>query len=303
MSVGLLFSGQGTQHPQMLNWLDDSHPLLRQMTSLLGVSNWRQALDDPTWATRNRHAQVLLTGVALTAWAQLSAGLPTPAAIAGYSVGELAAFAAAGVFDADIAMALAVQRAEAMDRAAAQSPGGLAAVGGLGAPAVAALCRATGAAVAIRIAADTVVLGGSTAALMDAEPRALELGAKWSPLKVGLASHTPAMSPAAQAFATVLAGMALKRPTTPLFSNTDAGRIFTAEQAARALATQIAQPVQWSGCLEAVHARQPACVLEVGPGSALAAMWNRRYPEVPARSCDEFRSARAVIDWVARLAR
>jgi [acyl-carrier-protein] S-malonyltransferase len=41
-------------------------------------------------------------------------------------------------------------------------------------------------------------------------------------------------------------------------------------------------------------------VLEVGPGAALASMWNRRFPDVPARSADEFRSADAVVDWVLR---
>src|SRR5262245_33015911 len=132
MSIGLLFSGQGTQHPQMLPWLDDAHPLMRSTLSLLGVQDWRQALQDAAWARCNRNAQVLLTGVALSAWSQLSAALPAPAAIAGYSVGELAAFCAAGVYDADTAMDLAVQRAEAMDRAAAKAPGGgLGAVNGL----------------------------------------------------------------------------------------------------------------------------------------------------------------------------
>jgi [acyl-carrier-protein] S-malonyltransferase len=40
-------------------------------------------------------------------------------------------------------------------------------------------------------------------------------------------------------------------------------------------------------------------VLEIGPGSALASMWNKRYPEVPARSVDEFRSERSVREWVS----
>jgi len=300
MSIGLLFSGQGTQHPQMLGWLDGADPSMRQMTRILGVSDWRQALEDQAWATRNRHAQVLLTGTALAAWAQLSHRLPKPAAIAGYSVGELAAFSAAGVFDAGVAIDLAIRRAEAMDRAAAQVPGGLAAVSGLGHAAVDALCRETGVAVAIGVSADTVVLGGATEALMAAGPRALERGAKWSLLKVGLASHTPAMRPAAEAFAGALAGLELQPPATALFCNADAERVLSTGQAARALAIQIAQTVRWSQTLEAVHARRPACVLEIGPGSALAAMWNRRYAEVPARSCDEFRSAQAVIDWVAR---
>lgn len=52
--------------------------------------------------------------------------------------------------------------------------------------------------------------------------------------------------------------------------------------------------------MDALHERQVRCVLEVGPGSALARLWNERFPETPARSVDEFRAASAVADWVMR---
>jgi [acyl-carrier-protein] S-malonyltransferase len=42
------------------------------------------------------------------------------------------------------------------------------------------------------------------------------------------------------------------------------------------------------------------CVLEIGPGAALARMWNQRYPDVPARSADEFHSLSAVVRWIER---
>jgi [acyl-carrier-protein] S-malonyltransferase len=50
--------------------------------------------------------------------------------------------------------------------------------------------------------------------------------------------------------------------------------------------------------MENIRARQVRCVLEVGPGQALARMWNQRYPNIPGRSCDEFRSAAAIANWV-----
>ena len=159
-------------------------------------------------------------------------------------------------------------------------------------------CAQAGCAIAIRIAADAAVAGGPPAALQALQRLALDAGAKCSPLNVAVASHTPAMQPAAQAFAQVLRTTALRPPRTALFCNATAERVHTAAQAADVLAAQIAQTVQWSDCLDALHARQLSCVLEIGPGSALAAMWNRRHPDVPARSADEFRSARAVVDWV-----
>ncbi len=302
MSFGLLFSGQGAQHPQMLPWLDNDGALVQQTQAALGVNDWRQSLRDSAWAFRNRNVQVLLTGIGLAAWAQIEHRLPAPAAVAGYSVGELAAFSAAGVFDAHTALTLAAARAEAMDQCAAHAPGGLLAITGLGALAIDSLCADTEISVAIRIAADSVVLGGPHQALRAIEAIATAQGAKCTPLNVKVASHTALMLGAAQAFGRTLQSTALKPPTLTLFSNAAADRIRSADDAARALSQQIAQTVQWADCLEAIHARRVSCVLEIGPGSALATMWNRAWPEVPARSADEFRSAQAVADWVLRCA-
>jgi len=246
MSFGLLFAGQGTQHPQMLPWLDDDSALVLQTQAALGVEHWRQALQGGAWAGGNRNVQVLLTGIGLAAWAQIERRLPAPAAVAGYSVGELAAFSAAGVFDAGTALALAAVRAQAMDRCAAHSPGGLLAVSGLGAAAVEALCADGGVSVAIRIADDAVVLGGPKPALQAVETLATEQGARCTPLNVEVASHTPSMQRAADEFGQVLQGTPLEPPVIPLFGNVAAERIHGAGQAARALSLQIAQTVQWA---------------------------------------------------------
>lgn len=299
MTLGLLFTGQGAQHAAMLPWLDDSQELVRRTVAALGVPDWRQALQDPGWAATNRNAQILLTGLGLAAWTQLrSNGLLAPAAVAGYSVGELAAFCCAGVVDAATAIDLAARRADAMDRAAAPSPGGLLAITGLDTQALEAWCAEQGCAIAIKIAADSVVVGGPPSALQAVHQHAQALGAKCSALNVAVASHTPAMAPAAADFAQVLQATPLRPPATALFCNASADRVFTAAQAADALSTQIAQTVQWSACLDALHARRLSCVLEIGPGSALAAMWNKRFADVPARSADEFRSMRSLLAWV-----
>lgn len=298
MSVALVFSGQGGQHPAMLPWLADDAPLVQATAAALGAPDWRTRLQDPAWAACNAHAQVLLTGLALAAWQALAPRLPAPVGIAGYSVGELPAYAAAGVFDADTALALAAARADAMDRAAAVAPGGLIGVTGLGTAAVDALCAATGLACAIRNGPDSVVLGGPEAALQAGGAHAEAQGGRVSRLAVALASHTPAMAPAAAAFAERLAQTSLQRPRVPLFGNA-VDRVRSADDARDALARQIATTVRWDDAMDALHARRPACVLEIGPGQALAKLWNARHPGVPARSCDEFRSADAVVAWVA----
>jgi len=296
MGFALIFSGQGMQHPAMLPWLAPD-ALVRLTSERLGVSNWRQQLADPAWASNNRHAQCLLTGLGLAAWQQLAKNLPPPAAIAGYSVGELAAFSAAGVFTAEAALDLARDRAEAMDRCAAETPGGLLAVSGLPAATLEALCLNTGVSVAIRNGIDSVVLGGSHAELAQAGREALQRHAHCTALKVNVASHTPWMRAAAEHFALTLAPLPLQRPRSVLFSNA-ADRVLDATQAKAALAAQIAKTVRWDECMDNIHARGVDCVLEVGPGQALARMWNQRYPNVPARACDDFRTASAVVQWI-----
>jgi len=296
MSYALIFSGQGMQHAAMLPWLADDE-LVRRTADLLGTRDWRAALSDAAWAANNAHAQRLLTGLGLAAWRQLAARLPAPAAIAGYSVGELAAFAAAGVFDDPTALELAATRAEAMDRAAASAPGGLMAVSGLAPDRIVALCAATGVELAIRNGHDSVVCGGPHAALDAAQAAATAAGARCTRLAVAVASHTSWMRPAATRFLQTLQARPFAAPHTALFSHA-AGRVRDAEAARAALAAQLAVTVRWDDCMDELQARGVRCVLEVGPGAALARMWNERVPEIPARSCDEFRGATAIAQWV-----
>ena len=296
MSFALLFSGQGTQHSDMLPWLADD-ALVRNTCARLGVGDWRASLADPAWAQRNQNAQTLLTGLALAAWNQLAARVAPPAAVAGYSVGELAAFSAAGVIDADAAAALAAVRAEAMDRCTAHAPGGLLAVSGLAEIRLEQLLIDTGVALAIRNGIESVIVGGPHAALDEAERIASRHGAQCTRLRIDVASHTPWMREAAASFSQALANVPFHAPTSVLFSNAR-DRIKHAASARVALAAQIDSTVRWDECMENVAARQVACVLEVGPGQALARMWNQRYPTVPARACDDFRSAAAIAAWL-----
>jgi [acyl-carrier-protein] S-malonyltransferase len=291
----LVFAGQGMQHAGMLPWLAQDEAV-RAVEDELGA-DWRKRLNDPAWAGRNAHAQVLLTGLALAAWAQLAPLLPPPAVVAGYSVGEMAAFQAAGVFDAPTARLLARQRAACMDAAAVQADTGLLAVTGLAGDALTELCARWDLDEAIRNGPDSVVLGGPRTALDLAQPAAEAQGARCTRLNVALASHTRWMRPAAEAFAQVLQGVTLQRPRVPLLSNA-LGRVRDAAQAREALWSQIGRTVRWDECMDAIAAQRVDAVLEIGPGQALARLWLQRCPEVPARSADEFRSAAAVAKWV-----
>ncbi len=299
MGYAVVFSGQGLQHPAMLPWLADDE-VLADAAQRLGVHHWRDRLDDADWLSNNRHAQVLLTACALAAWRSLAQHLPPPAWIAGYSVGELAAFSAAGVFDAATALDLAEQRAAAMDACAQAAPGGMLGVTGLARPDVERLCASSGLHLAIDNGPVSVVLGGPTEALDRAERAGPALGAQVQRLKVAVASHTPLMAGARTAFADVLRHQPLCAPQITLLAGATVERVRQAEQARHALSAQISQTIRWGECMEALHARGVRCVLEVGAGQALARMWHQRFPDVPARSVDEFRHADGILQWLRK---
>lgn len=297
MGYALVFSGQGQQHPGMLPWLARDETLAA-LEGELGP-DWRERLADPAVAADNRRAQLLLTATACAAWAQLQARLPPPDIVAGYSVGEIAAFAAAGVFDAPTAMSLASARAACMDAAAAGTSTGLLGVSGATDAGLAALCARFDLEVAIRIDPGSAVLGGLRDCLQAAAAEGDARGWHCTPLKVSLASHTRWMREAVDGFDGSLAATALQRPARPLASNA-LGRVHTAADARTALAHQIAQTVRWDVCMDLIAAQRVQAVLEVGPGQALARMWNARHPDVPARSVDEFRSIGAIVAWIGK---
>ncbi|MBT9549719.1 MAG: acyltransferase domain-containing protein [Hydrogenophaga sp.] len=298
MTLALVFPGQGMQHPDMLPWLDADDPLLVSAASRLDVHDWRRSLADPAWATDNRHAQHLLSACGIAAWQQLRPSLPRPVAVAGYSVGEIAAHTVAGVMSPTVALDFADVRSRAMDACGADERGALLGVTGLLLAPVQAVCEREGVFVAIHNGTDSVVLGGTARRIEAAEDALSRLGAKCTRLNVAVASHTPLMREASVVVRSWLTGQGLQRPDLALLANLTATRVRSAQDACDALSGQISHTVQWSGCMDAIHAQGPRCVLELGPGQSLASLWNRRFADVPARSADEFRSVGALVRWV-----
>ena len=303
MSLALLFPGQGTQHVATLPWLDsrqEAAATLQLLASTLGV-DWRSRLADPTWATANRVAQLLITGLSIAAWQCLATKLPAPAVIAGYSVGELAAFCAAGVFDAATAMSLAQDRADAMERSAAGQRTGLLAVHGGPTAVLDRLCERHALSLAIRLGPDSAIVGGLASSLDAAEADLAVGGLRSTRLAVHVASHTPWMSEAAASFAGRLAAATLATPRATLVCNLTAAATRAPEDLARCLAGQIASPVLWDACMDAIAERGVRCVLEVGPATTLSTLWRARHPSIAVRSVDEFRSPDAIAAWVDKV--
>ncbi|WP_114969633.1 malonate decarboxylase subunit epsilon [Rhodoferax ferrireducens] len=303
MRYAVLFSGQASQHPGMLPWLE-SEPAcaatLRLMSGRLG-SEWRALLHDTQRRSHNSFAQVLITGTSLAAWAALKDRLSArPALVAGYSVGELPAFACAGVFTTEQAISLATERATLMDQSVVGLKTGLLSVSGLSEAAVLAACTDVHLECAIRLNAMQSIFAGTDDALSLATLALQTTGAVCKRLEVQVASHSSWMAPAAHAFAESLNQVPFATPYCPIALNASGALGRKPIELRQALSQQIASTVQWSSCMEAIAERQVSCVLEIGPGSALARMWNDRYPDIAARSLNDFQHLQGALDWIAK---
>jgi [acyl-carrier-protein] S-malonyltransferase len=298
MSYALLFPGQGTQHAQMLPWLEAApaaQPALRALTDAIGA-DWRRLLEDGRCRSNNALAQPLIVGTALAAWAVLRPLLPEhPEVVAGYSVGEVAAFAAAGVLGVEQAIALARQRAAWMDGAVAGRETGLVGIGSMTEAEVLGACH--GLECAIRIDVDSNIYGGTSQSLASAR-ETLADRAKFTDICVTLASHTSWMQDAAAGFADELRATPLHRPSCPIALNATGMTARDIPVLASALARQVGQCVEWRACMASVAERRPGCVLEIGGGQSLARMWRARYPDIPVRSLDEFHGPEGAAAWI-----
>jgi [acyl-carrier-protein] S-malonyltransferase len=213
-----------------------------------------------------------------------------PHAVAGHSVGEYAAYVAAGVFDAEVALSLIQARANAMAAACAQVDGSMAAVIGLDVEPLRAACAAashngSSVEVANLNSPGNLIVSGSRDALERVSASAKAAGARRVlPLNVGGPFHSVYMRPAAKALAGVLDGVEIRRARVPVVLNVTADAAQDPESLCRELAVQVYSPVRWVESLQ--HLAELGCdrFLEVGPGQVLAGLVRRTLPDVNVAS-------------------
>ncbi|MCJ2059703.1 acyltransferase domain-containing protein [Methylobacterium sp. J-048] len=306
MTLAILLSGQGGQHPGMFDLTAD-HPAAQAVfaaaTPLLHGTDPRDLARSGGDALHaNRAGQILCCTAALAAWRAL--GFTGRAIVAGYSIGDLAAWGVAGrIADADI-LALAGRRAEAMDAASGEGFG-LAGIRGLGLDALGALAGRHDCHLAIRNAPDSGVAGGRRDALEALCRDAAAAGAQREVLlPVHTPSHTPLLAEASKAFRSALSAVTLHRPPTGaprLISGLDGATLFRPDDGIDKLARQISQTIDWAACLEACREYGADRVLELGPGHALATMARAALPDARVHALDEFRSLGGAAAWLAQL--
>ncbi|RZN25366.1 acyltransferase domain-containing protein [Bradyrhizobium sp. Leo121] len=305
MTLAVLCSGQGRQHRDMFALTGDAPEaasLFVHAAMLLGGRDPREIVRSESAEVlhHNRIGQILCTLQALAAASVLRAQMPDRLIVAGYSVGEVAAWGVAGLTSMTDTLDLVACRAEAMD--AATLPGdGMVFVRGLPRDAIDTLCERHDAAVAIVNPGDAFILGGSRAALkaLADDAKAMK-AARVVDVPVEVASHTPRLAKASTEFRDRLSHAAVMvLPTgTRLLSGIDAAPVIDVKTGLDKLAVQISQTVQWADCLQACMESEATVFLELGPGRALSEMVAGAYHDVATRSLDDFRTLDGIRAWL-----
>ena len=291
MSLALWFSPQGSQSVGMGRALAETSPAARAVfgtaDEVLGWSVSQTCWTGPAERlndTRQTQPCLLTTSVAALR-ALEERGAPTPAVVAGHSVGEFAALVAAGVLDLDGALRLVARRGELMAAASAGQSGGMAAVIGLERDVVERVVASVGRPTQLVVANDNapgqVVISGLRDALDAAVASMRAAGARRiMPLAVSGAFHSPMMASVGEELAVAFEAETWRDARVPVVSNVTAEPETDADRIRALLAEQVRSPVEWVRGVTRMVADGVDTAIECGSGSALVGMARRIAPSM-----------------------
>lgn len=258
-----------------------AHALYEQAAGVLGWDLAKVSFEGPeTELTQTKVCQPALYvhGMALLAALREQGRLPAgePQFALGLSLGEITAYAAAGVFSFATGLRIVAERGRLMQLACEQTTGGMAAIIGDERAKVAELCREFDIEAANFNAPGQIIISGEKAKVDAAVAAAKARGSKKvMPLNVAGAYHSRLMEPARAAFAAFLAPVPFAGPQLKVFSNTTGQAVGEPAALKAALVRQIVSPVRWEDCMRSAVAAGATEFWELGPGGVLAGLARR----------------------------
>ncbi|MDO5443368.1 MAG: ACP S-malonyltransferase [Bacteroidia bacterium] len=281
MKKAYVFPGQGAQFPGMAKDLYDAdakaRELFEQADSILGfkiTDIMFEGSEDDLKATKVTQPAIFLHSTILA----LCSEDFRPDMVAGHSLGEFSALAAAGAMSFEDALKLVAVRASAMQKCCESVPGTMAAVLTLPAETVERICEETeGIVVAANYNCDgQIVISGEAEAVLAACVKMKEAGAKRAlPLTVGGAFHSPLMEPARAELGKAIEATTISIPVCPVYQNVTATAETDPARIKANLLAQLTSPVRWTQSVKAMLADGAGSFTELGPGTVLQGLVKR----------------------------
>ena len=271
-----VFQGQGSQFPGMGKDLYDQHQIAKihfeSANEILDFDITKimfEGKKEELKQTRVTQPAIYIYSVIVT---KIMGSKFQPDALAGHSLGEFSALAAAETISFDSGLRLVSQRAEAMQMACDVEDGTMAAILGLDDEKVVEICKQTqGAVVAANFnCPGQLVISGSINAVKSACENMRESGAKRAILlPVGGAFHSPLMEPARVELANAIENTNFTSPICPVFQNVVAEAVTDSLAIKKNLVAQLTASVRWTQTIEKMVTHGIKNFIEVGPGKVL----------------------------------
>jgi [acyl-carrier-protein] S-malonyltransferase len=299
MVIAFVFPGQGSQVVGMGAELASTYAAAREVfaevDAALGQKLSQLMFSGPLdQLTLTENAQPALMAVSLAAVRVLEAEKGFDLArrvgyVAGHSLGEYSALAAAGALTVTDAARLLKIRGQAMQKAVPVGQGAMAALLGVGKEVAERLAAEAAQGEVCQLANDNeptqAVISGSKAAIERAGQLAKAHGVRrFMPLNVSAPFHCALMQPAADAMAAALAGITVRPPAVPVVANVLAAPISDPTQIKTALIEQVTGTVRWRDCVMSMAAAGVTDLYEIGTGKVLAGLSKRIAPALNASS-------------------